>query len=343
MKAVILAGGSGERFWPVSTPNQPKQFIRLFSDNSLLRNTFDRLRARFDPVDIFIITSREHVNRTREEIPELSQDNIVGEPARMNTGPACFVGAIMASEGEVILTVPADHHIPDEGGFWKCVDKAIEACPQMGGLFTFGIEPTRPDTGYGYIEKGRELINGVYDVSQFREKPDPKTASGFLDAGGFLWNSGMFLWRKEDLFDGMKEFAPSVFEPLKDLDPGDEKELEEAYRNVERISIDNCLLERSDRVRVVPGGFRWSDVGTWTSIKELLDKTSDSPDLLLEGSENVYVRSETGRDIAVLGLKDLIVIDTEDGLLICSDDSSQLVRKASRKFRDQKAFQGKTI
>lgn len=171
MKALILAGGSGERFWPFSTPETPKQFLKLFGDKSLIRWTFERVLKRLDPKDVIVVTHRDYVERTKEELPELPPENIIAEPLKKNTAPACFVGTKLAEDDEPVLVLPADHRISDVEKFWETMEKALDAVEKYGGLFTFGIVPTRPETGYGYIEVGKELEDGVHEVAQFRENP----------------------------------------------------------------------------------------------------------------------------------------------------------------------------
>jgi mannose-1-phosphate guanylyltransferase len=333
MKAVILAGGSGERFWPLSTKQTPKQFLRLFNDKSLIRMTYERLLGRFSPEDITVITSVEHVPITREELFEVPGDNIVGEPSRMNTAPACVLGALKCDGGEILLTVPADHIIRDEEAFWESFDKGVSALEKAGGLFTFGIEPTRPETGYGYIEVGEELEEGVFEVKRFREKPNLETAREFISRGGFLWNSGMFLWRSGEFLDEMMKHAPEVINPLRDIDLEDQKILEQAYSNVERISVDNALMERSGSVRVVPCDPDWSDVGSWESVRELAGYSTEGPRTAFIDSERILVRAPEGRKVAVVGLKDLIIVETDEGLLVLNEKRSQDVRRAARKLK----------
>jgi mannose-1-phosphate guanylyltransferase len=331
MKAVILAGGSGERFWPLSTPDQPKQFLRLFGDRSLIRTTYDRLKLRFDDQDIFVITSKEHRDMTLQELPEIPERNIIGEPKRMNTAAACMVGTLMAEPDELVLTVPADHLIPDEEDFWRDIDRGVKCINEIDGLFTFGIRPTRPDTGFGYIEMGSEVSSGIFEVKRFKEKPDENTAREYVDSGNFLWNSGMFLWRRSTFLKEMESRSPSVYGPLSSIDPSKMEDLVESYEKVQRISIDHSLMEVSEKVMVVPSKFNWSDVGNWLSIKEM-EGSKDIDNVSLVESENIFIKTRNERKLAVIGLKDLIIVETDEGLLICSDHSTQKVRDASRKF-----------
>ncbi len=329
MKAVILAGGSGERFWPLSTIDTPKQFLKLFDGKSLIRQTFERLKRFIDPADMYVITSDDQVDRTLSEMPEIPSENIIGEPMRRNTAPACFLGALAAGPENIQLVVPADHRIPDPDEFWKCVEIAENSVKLNGGLITFGIKPTRPETGYGYIETGEES-NGVFEVASFREKPDRETAASFIKSGNLYWNSGMFVWRGEDLISEMRKTSPALFRVLEGLDPYNGPELESRYGGLEPISIDYAVMERSREVWMVPGRFRWSDVGSWTSMRELEGYTSDH---ILVDCKRVFVKSTTGRAIGVLGMEDLIVIDTDEGLLICRDGDSQRVKEITRRIR----------
>ncbi len=329
MKAVILAGGSGERFWPLSTKDMPKQFLELFDGKSLIRQTFERLKRFIDPADMYVVTSADHVDRTLSELPEIPKGNVVGEPIRRNTAPACFLGAVAAGPENVQLVVPADHRIPDPDEFWKCVEIAENSVKLNGGLITFGIKPTRPETGYGYIETG-EQKEGVFEVVSFREKPDRETAVSFMESGNLYWNSGMFVWRGADLISEMRKTSPALFRGLDGVDPYNGPDLESRYMGLESVSIDYAVMERSREVRMVRGRFRWSDVGSWTSMRELEGYTNDH---ILIDCERVFVKSTTGRPIGVLGMKDLIVIDTDEGLLICRDADSQRVKEITRRIR----------
>ncbi|MGA1873014.1 MAG: mannose-1-phosphate guanylyltransferase [Thermoplasmatota archaeon] len=335
MKAVVLAGGSGERFWPLSTPETPKQFLRLFGDRTLIEQTVERLLMRFDPEDILVITSAEHVARTIELLPNVPPENIIGEPLRRNTAPACMVGALMGDPDEVQLVVPADHRISEPEDFWKDFDRGLASLESQDGLYTFGIHPTRPDTGYGYIEAGRSIGMGVFEVERFREKPDQKTAEGFLEKGGYYWNSGMFLWRSSTLIAELEKCDPDVHGPLRGVHPDDLEMLAEAYAELPSRSIDHAVMEKSSQVRMVKGEFDWSDVGTWASIIDLKGYCSGSGDRILKDSASVFIHSTTKRPIGVVGLNGILIIDTENGLLVCSEDMVQKVRDISIGLRSK--------
>lgn len=333
MKAVILAGGSGERFWPYSTMDRPKQFLHLFNNRSLLKNTYDRLRERFSSSDILIITSERFVNLTREELPELPVENILGEEHGKNTAAACMIGTLAADDNEQILIVPADHYIGDVDRYWESFERAVRSMRDHDGIHTFGITPTREETGYGYIELGDEISPGVNKARSFIEKPGLVKARSFAASGKHLWNSGMFLWKRDTFLREMEKWAPSVFIPLKGVDPREARSVNEAYRSVESISIDHALLERSEMVYVVKGDFSWSDIGSWLSIMEMEGPSNETDSIALPGSSNILVKSMSERKVAVVGLSDVIVVESEEGLLVCSSEHSQMVKEAVSHFR----------
>ncbi|MFO8051021.1 MAG: mannose-1-phosphate guanylyltransferase [Thermoplasmatota archaeon] len=333
MKAVVLAGGSGERFWPLSTDRTPKQFLRLFDDKTLLRQTYERVGERFADEDILIITSKDHKALTAKELPELPENNIHGEPRRRNTAPACMLGALLSDKDEMDLVLPADHMMPDHDAFWNIFDKAMNAARMFGGLFTFGISPTRPETGYGYIERGKELAPDIYSVSRFKEKPDQATAKVYLESSDLFWNSGMFLWKAGDLIDEMEKCSPDIHGPMADLDPGDPSRMDRTYDKIPSRSIDYAVMERSDAVRMVMGDLSWSDVGSWDSVRELEGTSKDGGDLSLVMSRGVFLRSDIDRPVAVIGLEDITIVDSPEGLLVCSKGSAQHVREAAKRFR----------
>jgi len=337
MKAIVLAGGSGERFWPLSTLETPKQFLRLFGNRTLIEETCHRLFQRFDPNDVLIITSTDHVRRTRELVPELPEKNIIGEPYRRNTAPACALGALLSASDEIDLVVPADHHIPHPEPFWEAFDRCISSIAENDGLYTFGIRPTRPDTGYGYIETGEKVGECLFKVSRFTEKPDLQTAKGFIEGGRHLWNSGMFVWKASTFLFELEKCSSEIFANVGNVDPRDHADLEKAYLKLPAKSVDHAVMERSSRVMMVEAGFDWSDVGNWSSLIELDGYSSGLGKVVLKDASNVFVRSTTGRPIGIVGLKGVIIIDTDNGLLVCSEDRVQEVREVTRTIKERES------
>jgi len=332
MQIIILAGGSGERFWPLSTKETPKQFLKLFGDKSLIRQTYERLEGFVKPEDVFVVTSQKDRERTTREIPELPEKNILGEPFRRNTAAACMAGTLMASEGETVLVLPADHRIPNKETFWKFIRYAEAGAEDFGGLFTFGIKPTRPETGYGYIEAGEMFNENILKAARFREKPSREAAEEYLKQGNFFWNSGMFLWKREDFLKEMEKCSPDVFYPLEKMNPFDRVSVEDCYGNCASISIDYALMEKSEHVRVVPVELEWSDVGNWESIRELEGYAESSEKNCFVDAENVFVKSQSGKKVGIIGLSDIVVVETDEGILVCREEDCQKVREVSRFF-----------
>ena len=335
MKALILAGGSGERFWPLSTSNTPKQFLKLFGDKSLIKQTFERLLYGLKAEDIFVVTSEENIEKLLKELPEIPIENVIKEPFKRNTAPACFLGILAIGPDEVILTVPCDHRIPDFESFWESVDKAIHGVNKYGGLYTFGIKPTRPETGYGYIEIGKKLEDGIYEVSRFREKPNLETAMEFLKSGKFYWNSGMFVWRGVDFIEEVKRTKPVIYEKLIGVNFKDEEDLKKRYMEIPDISVDYAVLERSSNIKMVEGEFEWSDVGNWSSIVELEGYSEDEGNVVLIDSEKIFVKTNK-KPVAVIGLSRIVVIDSPDGILVCHEDHVQRVKDVVRKLKNRR-------
>ncbi len=323
MKVIILAGGTGERFWPLSTNHTPKQFLKLFSDKTLLRETFERIAYKINVSDIYVVTNVMYEKETAEELYELPKENILLEPIKKNTAPACTFGTLKAEDDEVVLVVPADHYIPDKVAFWNVMERGNSILGSQDGIVTFGIVPTRPETGYGYIEAGEECEESVMVAKKFHEKPRYEVAVDYLDAGNFFWNSGMFMWKKGYFVSQMKKHASDVIEPF--LTGND---IDEIYNTVPSISIDYALMEKADKILVVKASFVWSDVGNWKSLEEI-GITSSERVVTIDG-ENVFVR--TTKPTMVLGLSDIIVIETDNGILVSDKKDLEKIREGLRRL-----------
>jgi mannose-1-phosphate guanylyltransferase/mannose-6-phosphate isomerase len=340
LHAVILAGGAGERFWPASRRRRPKPVLEVVAGRSLLAATVARARRFADPGRIWIVCGREHARAVREAAGVPARQLLV-EPSRRNTAMA--IGWVAqrieaADPGAVLAVLPADHHIPDAAAFAAAIRRAARAARGAGWLVTLGVTPTRPDTGYGYIQTGSPLAGahrGLRRVRRFVEKPDHATAVRFLRRGGYLWNAGIFVFRARAILDEIESCAPRLHRALAPLRGSPRRAgghaLARAYRLAPSRSIDEAVMERSRRVLTLPVRFRWSDVGTWASLAEELgvrpgrsrviagELAYDQP-----GGNLVWGRE---RPIALLGVAGLAVIDTPDALLVARLESSPGVRR----------------
>ena len=232
---------------------------------------------------------------------------------------------------DTVLALPADHLIPNKEDFWRVMDKAIHVADKYGGIVTIGIKPTRPETGYGYIEIAFEIEKGVYKVKRFREKPDYETAVSFIEKGNFYWNSGMFIFKVGEFLKEAKKYAKEIVNKLSTIDLEDEEEVKSAYEDIEPISIDYAIMERSEKVLMVKGDFYWSDVGNWVSVREIEGYSKDNNNVALIDSENIFIKG-VEKNVAVIGLKDVIIVETEEGLLIMNELYAPKVREAVKKF-----------
>jgi mannose-1-phosphate guanylyltransferase len=345
---VIMAGGSGTRFWPLSRALRPKQLLPLGAgDSSLLRETQRRIASLIPPERTLVVTSEALAAQTRAELPELPPENILAEPVGRNTAPCVGWAASVVARREpdaVLAVLPADHDIADQRGFLRVLELAIEQA-RSGDMVTVGIKPTRAETGYGYVELGEELSPQVFRGRRFVEKPDELRARQFLAAGRFLWNSGMFFFRADTLLTSVRQHLPGLGDALRAYDEaakrGEELELVRAtYDSLPDVSIDHGIMEKAARVAVVPGDFGWSDVGSWTSAWELSAHDSDDNALFGEvvavDSHRSYVRGKPGKVIAVVGLDDVVVVDTEDALLVMPRSRSQDVRAVVNALKSQR-------
>ncbi|RMG15325.1 MAG: mannose-1-phosphate guanyltransferase [Planctomycetota bacterium] len=341
LHAVILAGGAGTRFWPLSRRRRPKQLLPLGGETSLLRQTFARLEGLVPPERTWVITSAVLADEVRRELPELAPERIVGEPERRDTGLATALGAALVRARDpagVLAVLPADHVIRPRERFQQDL-AAAAALAEEGWIVTFGIRPTHPHTGYGYIARGdplpREGSIEAYVVRAFEEKPDQARAERYLAAGDRFWNSGIFVWGAQTVLDGLRRHRPGLAEAAEEVAGAWERSdrdaaLARAYADAERISIDYALLERAERLAVVAATFEWSDVGSWSAVPALLGRNADGnavaggPALALD-ARDCLVWSD-GRLVALLGVRDLVVVETPEATLVAHRDRAEEVK-----------------
>lgn len=345
---VIMAGGSGTRFWPLSRAARPKQLLPLGGgEESLLRATLRRMGPVIPKERTYIVTSEALAPQIRAELPDLPPENILAEPVGRNTAPCVgWAAAVIARIDPTarIAVLPADHHIGDESGFQDVLRQSLAAAGD-GDMVTVGIRPTRPETGYGYIEVGDELSPGVHRARRFVEKPDDTRAQQFLAAGRFFWNSGMFFFRADTLLEAIQQHLPGLFDVLIQYDEaaqrGEEKALvRSTYHTLPDVSIDHGVMEKASRMAIVLGDFGWSDVGSWTTAWELAEHDADGNALFGEviavDSRNSYVRGPAGKPVAIVGLDDIVVVDTADALLIMPRSRAQDVRAVVNELKKLK-------
>lgn len=337
--AVIMAGGSGTRFWPLSRRTRPKQFLTLGPDGrSLLRATAERAWKVLSPECTLVVTGESQRHLVEEALPELAEDQILGEPMGRNTAPCIGWAASHVQrrqDGALMAVLPADHYIGDEAGYADAIRQGLSAAAH-GDYVTIGLRPTRPETGYGYIEVGAELEPGVFKARRFVEKPNRQRAEQFVMSDRFLWNSGMFFFSATRILEAIDQHLPGLGTELKRYDEaaaaGNEREaVQRGYADLPAISIDHGIMEKVDAVSVVPASFGWSDLGSWTSAWELASKDSREnvlPDdgLTVDARDN-YVQVPNGKLVALVGVEGLVVVDTADALLIVPRERAQDVRE----------------
>ncbi len=336
-----MAGGIGSRFWPVSRTSYPKQFLDLLgTGKSLIQWTYYRYKNIVPQENIYIITNQAYMDTLRQQIPEISDDNIISEPSRKNTAPcaAYFAHKIMAKNPKAnIIMTPADHLIMDERAFEKTCKDALDFVAQNDALLTLGIKPTRPDTGYGYIQYDvDDEINRVYRVRTFTEKPSLELARTFLKSGDFLWNSGIFVWNVKTVIDALAKYLPEIYEVFQQANnvynTGREHDVVAAlYSQCVNISIDYGIMEKAKNVYVIPSYFGWSDLGTWESAyenseKDYLGNSVYGNNVMIVDASECMVKAPDNKLLVLQGLEKFIVIDTPDVLLICERSREQQIK-----------------
>ncbi len=346
--AVLMAGGVGSRFWPVSTTNNPKQFHDMLGiGKTLIQKTFDRLNRFIPTENILILTNERYNDLVLEQLPSVKQEQVVLEPAMRNTAPCILYAALKIQKidpNAVMIVAPSDHWIEDEQAFEDDVKLCFQKCEKEEVLCTLGIKPTYPNTGFGYIEFGKKETAQLKKVAQFREKPDLETAKDFLAQGNFLWNAGIFMWSVKTIVNAFKVYQPDQYQLFQQgiscyNTPDEAPFIQKNYPKAENISIDYAILERSKAIFTLPASFDWNDLGTWGALYEKLDKDGagnavvNAKTLLTDAKGNM-IRSPKNKVVVVEGLEDFIIVDKDDVLLIYPKSKQQDIKKVRSQVSD---------
>lgn len=349
--AVIMAGGVGSRFWPLSTADNPKQFHDMLgAGQTLIQKTFSRLAAFIPKEQILILTNERYRNLVTTQLPEISQEQIIGEPAMRNTAPCILYAAMKIHKQNpkaLMLVAPSDHWIEDEAAFASDIARCFDRCAQEEVLCTLGIVPTFPNTGFGYIEfedDAESTGKGLKKVRRFLEKPDYTSAKAFLEKGNFLWNAGIFIWSTQTILKAFEKHQAGQYGLFRKgwemyNTPAEKAFIEKEYPMADNISIDYAILEKSEAIYVLPASFDWNDLGTWGSLYEKIAKDEQKNALvncktLTRDASGNMIRSGKGKLVVVDGLSDYIIVDREDILLIFPKSKEQEIKSLVAEVRE---------
>ncbi len=339
--AILMAGGVGSRFWPVSTTEFPKQFHDMLgSGETLIQKTFSRLAKLIPAENILILTNERYNDLVLEQLPMVKPEQVLLEPAMRNTAPCILYASLKIQKQNpeaVMVVAPSDHWIEDENAFVANLQQCFDFCQKENALMTLGIQPTFPNTGFGYIEFDKSDGNRIKRVNQFREKPDYETAKSFLEQGNFLWNGGIFIWSVKSVTEAFEKFQPqmnALFQKgMESYNTTSEKQfINENYALAENISIDYAVMEKATNVYVLPATFDWNDLGTWGQLHEKLTKDENNNGVInakvvIENASNNIIRSDADKLIVVDGLHDYIIVDKEGVLLIYPKSKEQEIKR----------------
>ncbi|TLP78784.1 mannose-1-phosphate guanylyltransferase [Maribacter sp. ACAM166] len=346
--AVLMAGGVGSRFWPISTRDNPKQFHDMLgTGTTLIQKTFERLNKFIPTENILILTNERYNDLVLEQLPLVKQEQVVLEPAMRNTAPCILYAAMKIqkmNKDAVMIVAPSDHWIEDEVAFANDVTACFKKCETEDVLCTLGIKPSFPNTGFGYVEYDKADAGRIKKVNQFREKPDYETAKEFLSQGNFLWNAGIFMWSVKTIVNAFKSYQPEQYQLFQDgfsvyNTTEENKFIATNYPKAENISIDYAILENSSSIYVLEATFDWNDLGTWGSLYDKLDKKENNnaivnAKVLTQDASGNMIRSKAGKVVVVDGLNDYIIVDKDEVLLIYPKSKEQDIKQVLNKVKD---------
>ena len=343
---LIMAGGVGSRFWPASREHLPKQFLDITgSGKTFIQATYDRFAQFVPPENIFVITHEYYRHQTLQALQEFNPRNIICEPTRNNTAASIALASLKLIKNNpdgVCIVAPADHIIENETEFQRVISLAVDHAYDNHSIITLGIQPTRPDTGYGYIEFEKGDATPIRKVKSFREKPDLNSAKQYLAAGNFAWNSGLFIWRLDEIISAFQKYSPQIFYVLSQGNEHYNTDREQAflqneYPLTEKISVDYAILEKADNVYAIPCDLGWSDLGRWNSLFDISQKDEDHNAVLtkpayLEDTRECLILSRNAKLIVIKGLEDFIIVDTDDCLMIYPKSEEQNIKALKEKL-----------
>lgn len=346
--AVIMAGGIGSRFWPISTHKLPKQFHDILgTGNSLIQQTYNRFENLIPSENILIATNKKYKKLVKKHLPSIASNQILLEPAMLNTAPCILYSAFKIyskNPDGIMIVAPSDHYIENEHEFISNVETSFDYCSKKDFLLTLGIQPTNPNTGYGYI-KFNNSNNPIKKVLNFTEKPNLKTAEKFIESGDYLWNAGIFIWSVKSILKAFETYLPEMFQLFANgyNDYNTTKEnsfIEENYINSENISIDFGIMEKATNVCVLPTNFGWNDLGSWVSLQDKLkadehQNTTLGGTVIFRDAKGNMVKTQSGKKVVIQGLNDFIVVEKKDVLLICPKDKEQEIKEITAEVKSK--------
>jgi mannose-1-phosphate guanylyltransferase len=352
MYAVIMAGGRGTRFWPRSREKNPKHLLDIISEKTIIQETVDRIKPLIMPNNILVVTGKKHARALIKQLPEIPSRNIIIEPEGKNTAACIGLAALHILKtvpDDIMVVLPSDHAIADSRKFTNVLEAAAKTAMQENGLVTIGIKPSSVQTGFGYIEQADSFKHiadeEIFRVKSIREKPDFQQAQAFIQNGNFYWNSGMFIWKASTILKEIAHWLPDLYAGLMKINealgtPDEAAIVSRVYRKLKSISIDYGVMEKADNVFMLQGDFGWSDVGSWDALWDISSK--DNKGNVLTGGGKVIFEDAEGslvyspkKLVALVGVKDLIIVETTDALLICTKGCSQNVKKIVEALEDK--------